>query len=81
MNHILDTKQGNYSCLIFQAQKYMVWMHICTQVHNNESCTHLQNYMLVYMNTAARQNSALKIKDRVKQSIAQRGIFYELLQN
>jgi len=34
-----------------------VGMHMCTHVHNNKSCTLLQNYMLVYTNMAARQNS------------------------
>jgi len=29
------------------------------RVHNNESCTHLQNYTLVYTNMAAVQNLVL----------------------
>jgi len=28
-------------------------MCACTYVHNKPSCTHLQNYMTVYMNLAA----------------------------
>jgi len=30
--------------------------------HDNKSRTRLQNYTIVYTNTAARQNSVLKIK-------------------
>ena len=43
-------------------------MRACTRVVYTitKSCTGLQNYTLVYTNMAARRNSALKMKNRLK---------------
>jgi len=46
-------------------------VYTCTRVHDNESCTRLPNYTVVYTNMASGQNSALTIKNRLKQSSVQ----------
>jgi len=44
--------------------------YTCKRAHDNESCTRLQNYTIVYMNMAASRNSAPNAKNRHEQSTA-----------
>jgi len=48
-------------------------MHVHDNV--NESCVCLQNYTLVFTNMVAKQSSVLKMRARLKESIAQCGTF------
>jgi len=54
---------------------YMTVMCTCTHVHDNVSCTRLQNYMIVYTNMVALTKLVLRNKKNLLQSITQREIF------